>query len=344
VILFLLACAHRPTEAQLSAPPSLPPPQSKVFSRVAATPTDPAVARLVPTTRWDAALAGAAGGLGLEASLGIVSFQPWEIREAAWRAGYPIPVRQARSWSTPVGGEPPAELLEWLATVDEHTEIGLVRARSPEGDAWVALAATPRVSLPPVPREARVGAEVRFPPIPGATVVWSDPVGGLAEASLAADKVIGLHTPGCWLFDVRDAEGVAARFPVWVGMAAPDLRLYALPELPGDPAVRAEVLLAEVRALGSRPAWTRDATLDLLAARRLNEPDAPLGPALAKLGYDAEHAGSFSCEAPTLEACLDQILWRPEGRRVVLAAHPLSGLAVDTAGGTVRIAGLVAPE
>jgi len=342
--LLLSSCAHAPSTAQLEAPPSLPPPVGRTFARSPGVPSDPAVARLVPAVRWDTALSGAAGGLGLESSLGKVTYQPWEIREAAWRAGYPYPIRQARAWTTPKAAEPPDELLAWLATVDEATDLGLVRTRSPEGDSWVALAATPRVALPPYPREARVGAELRFPVIPGALLVWSDPVGGFEEADLGTERVIGMHTPGCWLFEVRDAEGVAARFPVWVGMSAADLRLYALPDLPTEPGLRAEVLIDEVRALSNREPWTRDATLDLIAAKRLADPKTALVPALERLGYDASRTGSWSCEAPTIEACLDQVLWRPEGRRVVLAPHGVVGFASDATAGAVRLLGLVAPE
>lgn len=341
--LLLASCAKQPTASQLEAPPSLPAPQGRVFARAEGTPSDPAVARLVAAVRWDTALSAAAGGLGVEASLGAVSYQPWEIREAAWRAGYPIPVRQVRAWSTATGGEPPADLLAWLATVDEHSDLGLVRTRSPEGDAWVGLSAIPRVDLPAYPRETRIGAELRFPAIPGATVVWSDPVGGLDEASLDTERVIGLHTQGCWLVEVRDATGVAARFPVWVGMSAPDLRLYDLPDLPTDLGPRAEAVIDEVRATANRAPWTRDATLDLLAARQLAEPGA-LDRSLTHLGYDAAHTGSWSCDAPTLEACLDEVLWRPETRRVVLAPQQVAGFAIDATPGGIRLFGLVAPE
>ncbi len=345
LFLLLASCGHRPpTTAELKAPPSLPAPQSRIFARTAGTPSDPAVARLVGEVRWDVALAGAAGGLGVEASVGISTYQPWEIREAAWRAGYPVPVRQVRAWTTPKGGPPPAELLAWLETVDETTDVGLVRARSPESDAWVALAAKPRVSLPPFPREGRVGTELRFPAQPGFRVVWSDPVGGLGEATLDAERVIGLHTMGCWLLDVRDDQGIAARFPVWAGMAPPDVRLYELPGLPSDPLARAEALLAEFRATSDRPGWTADPTLDLIAARGLTEPTAQLASTLTKLGYDAEKTGSWTCDAPSLEECLDEVLWRPESRRVVLAPQRLTGLAYEAHDGGVRLFGLVAPE
>jgi hypothetical protein len=344
LFLLLASCAHQPSTAQLDAPPSLPAPQSRIFQRAPGTPSDPAVARLVGGVRWDTALSGAAGGLGVEASMGVVSYQSWEVREAAWKAGYPIPVKQVRAWTTPVGGAPPAELLDWLATVDEATDIGLVRTRSPETDAWVALAARPRLELPAFPREGRVGTELRFPPLPGFRLVWSDPVGGLDEASLDTERVIGLHTPGCWLIDVRDEQGTAARFPVWVGVSPPDIRLYDLPDLPSDPLERAGALLDEARALAERPEWIRDPTLDLVAQKRLAEPDGDLAEMLDHLGYDSSKAGSFSCEGPTLEACIDQVLWRPESRRAIVAPQRLSGLALEAKGGGVRLVGLVAPE
>ncbi|MBA2322197.1 MAG: hypothetical protein H0V89_13715 [Deltaproteobacteria bacterium] len=344
IFLLLASCAHQPSATQLEAAPSLPAPQGRTFARSPGIPSDPAVARLVAGVRWDTALSGAAGGLGVEASLGAVTYQPWEIREAAWRAGYPFPIRQVRAWATPKAAEPPAELLAWLATVQEGTDLGLVRTRSPEGDTWVALTAAPRISLPPFPREARVSGELRFPVMPGAKLVWTDPVGGFGELDLGSERVVPLHTPGCWLVEVRDAEGVAARFPVWVGMSAPDLRLYDLPDLPTEPGPRAEVLLDEVRALSNRDPWTRDATLDLIAAMRLADSTAALVPALERLGYDASRTGSWSCEATTLEACLDQVLWRPEGRRVVLAPEGVAGFAVDVSSGAVRLLGLVAPE
>src|SRR5688572_21052334 len=90
----LLGCPKPAVEAaitpdQLAAIPRLPAPRAGTYARVPDRPADPVIASLVEKLTWDASLAGAAAGLALDVAEGRSGLHGWEVREAAWDAGYP---------------------------------------------------------------------------------------------------------------------------------------------------------------------------------------------------------------------------------------------------------------
>lgn len=342
-LLALAACAKRPPQAdELGALPRVPSPEAGTYARVADVPPDPVVARIVAPYRYDASLGGAAAGLALQAAAGG-GFTPWEVRESAWRAGWPYPVAQLRAWHTAAGAPPPEALTEWLAGLPEGQSVGLVRVRAESADSWVGLSAAPAVDLGVIRRIMRTGEAIELPPVAGAVLVVGDPTGDVREVPLDSPVPVGLDAPGEWIFEVRQESATLARFPVYVDMVPPRLDLFAVDGLPAEPGPRAEALVGVIRdAYGGAP-WERDRTLDTVAASALDGRIDTLA-AAGRLGYDRAAAAAWSCVAPTVEACLDAVIWRPEQRRAFLLDNELLGLAVRATADGVRIEGVVAPE
>jgi hypothetical protein len=61
---------------------------------------------MVGDLAFDRALESASAGLALDAADGTGGLARWELREAAWRGGWPYPVTDARGWGTVSGTAP----------------------------------------------------------------------------------------------------------------------------------------------------------------------------------------------------------------------------------------------
>src|SRR5262245_60599968 len=121
VVLLVAACGSgvkRPPEVAWEDMPRLPSPTSATYEIVTAKPPDPGVEFVLAGHKWDASLGGAAAGLALAVVSDSGSITPPEVREAAWRAGWPYPVHEVRAWATKAGHPPPDEIQTWLVQWD----------------------------------------------------------------------------------------------------------------------------------------------------------------------------------------------------------------------------------
>lgn len=163
--LLLAGCGHKaPNAAMLQAAPKLPAPRGSTYVSVNGEPGDPTIARLIHGHPWNETLSGAAAGLALDWADGRGELSGWEVREAAWQAGWAWPVLEVRGWMTAQAAPPPQELVDWLETLEQDQELGLVRARGRQGDAWVALRGKPRGSLGVKPRQVPLENMLTFAP------------------------------------------------------------------------------------------------------------------------------------------------------------------------------------
>jgi hypothetical protein len=348
-LLFLAGCAHAKSPhggsaEELAAFPHIPSPEAGTYAQVETKPDDPVIAHLTTGVTYDASLAGAAAGLALSAMNGTAGYAGWEVREAAWRAGWPYPVWQVRAWSTPTSAPAPEAILEWLATLGPEVHVGLVRARNKDGDTWVGLSSKPRADVGVLPRQVPAGQVLTIPAIAGTTLVIGSPDGEVTQLPLDVPAHPTLDRVGEWLFEVRDATGTAARFPIYAGMPAPRLDLFRGAALPSDIDERAGLLLDAIRSTYGGTPFKRDETLDSVAAAVLAGTLHDVGPALDKLGFNGKEVGVWSCESDTLEGCLDQVMWKPESRRAILVDYPLLGVAIESAASKVRLVALMAAE
>lgn len=350
LLLSLPACAKRPMASadQLYASrPQLPAPRAGSYTRLASRPSDPVIARLVGNLTWDVSLSGAAAGLALAALEGETGMYAWQVREKAWDAGYPYPATRVRLWTTPRESAPPPELLEFLKTLDPSVDLGLVRARGDEQEAWVALTASPRLSVGRQPRQVEVGHRLTLPATPGARWVLVDPVGGVISGSLDTSAEHVLDVTGEWLVQVEDAQGVAAKFPIYVGMAPPKLGLLddeGAPLNDDELRRRATDLLQELRLVYGLEEWTGDVLLQATARNALSEGVDDVDALARRLGFDPRRFGKLECRAITVEDCVDRMVWSPTTRSALLSRTTLWGLAARREQPGVRILALVAAE
>lgn len=342
VALAALACAPKappPTLAEQLAVldhgvrPVLPSPRSQTYARTQATPRDPIVATMMQGHRWDTGLAGAATIIALDALQERGGLSRWELREALWAAGYPHPVDEARIWSVPAGSTPDGELLEWLAKVPATADVGLVRARHSNTDAWVGLHATPDVDLGVQPRKATTGMPLELPAIPGASYVVSDPSGALFDGSLDSAAKLLLTRAGEWLVLLLKDGKELSRFPIFVDVPLPEQPLFRQEEGPTSIGSDAEAqqhlqrLLSLARkAYGLEP-WDATPLLDI--ATQNVAAGAELGASLAGVGLVSEQLVHWTCDDYSVEDCLDRWVWDPRRRKVLLdPGYDLAGVTV----------------
>lgn len=348
-VLALSGC-KKPVEPAVDyrAPPQLPSPVAGTYALVPAHPKDPVVAQLVGERKWDASLAGAASGLALAMSRGDGGITPWEVREAAWRAGTPYPVLQVRGWNQGIGGPPPRPLVEWLQTVDPEHYLGIVRARSSTGEFWVALTAAPRGSVGVQPRQVPVGGSIQLPVIEGGSFVMADSDGGVQTGSTEIEQRFTLGRDGEWLFEIRDDEGTLALFPVYCGVVPPELALFEStgPTLPDADAAEEHALdlLQEVRAIYGARAWERDPMLDSAARSVLRDGTSSAHDLARRLGYDPALFARWECSAASVEGCLDKVLWKPQSRPALLGDTEVLGVAARLGPTGVHLVALIAAE
>ncbi len=335
LFVLLVGCPKLPSAASAAdwtAVPRLPAATSGTYGRQRTVAPDPVVAHVVGQRTWDAYLSGAGTSLALTGSRGPWTLSPWEVRESAWRAGWPYPIDVAIGFHQQPDTAPPPDLTTWVAGVDPKADLGLVRARSGSRVAWVGLVSTPRVELGVQARAVERGARLSLPEAPGARYRIADADGRLLEGTLEASRAWTLNTEGEWLIEIADAQGVAAVFPVYVGIAPPETSL-----LPAAPAALVDAdtstahlarLLADVRDAYGLRAWTPDPILDAVASRLEGSTDASLTRALSSLGLrGASH--TWSCEARSVEACLDAWVWDPS-RREALLSSTLTHVGITT--------------
>jgi len=348
--LLLLAFGCTPKKiktADYEAPPRLPSPIAGTYARTAGTPPDPVIAALTKHQRWDASLGGAASGLALQAVRDRgTGLEPWEVREAAWRAGYPYPIDTIRGWTTPIAAEPEG-LRTWLAQVPTEHDLGLVRARGDQAEAWVALVAKPRGSIGVQPRQIARGDSLTLPAVAGAQYVVCDPNGAVVQGALDVAQDFTMDIDGEWLFEIDDADGRVALFPVYVGMMPPEIGLleWGPAATTSDEATaRVSTLLADIRgAYGASP-WLPDLFLDQAAQTLLTDASKSTDSIASALGYPAEKFWRWECTAHSVEACLDQNLWDPHARPALLTDTQFLGLGTEVRSGAVHVVALIAGD
>jgi len=348
LLLIAVGCGNKKIKPQdFETPPRLPSPIAGTYARVKAEPPDPVIANLVRDHRWDASLGGAAAGLALAAIRGKnAGLDDWEVREAAWRAGYPYPIDVVKGWSTAEAEEPEA-LREWLAGVDPTHDLGLVRARGDRGEAWVALVSNPRASVGLQPRQLPIGDVIGLPSIADAHYVVCDPDGIVVEGALEIAQKFTLDIDGEWIFEIADKKGPIALFPVYVGMMPPEIGLLESgPHVRnGAEAVdRVEAALSDIRGAYSARTWLRDAFLDQAAQGMLTNPKKTATAVANTLGYPPETMWRWECRARTVESCLDQILWDPRSRPALLTDSEFIGLGAEVRRGRVHVVALIARD
>lgn len=332
-------------EAALAATPRLPAPRAGTYTRLAQKPTDPVIAALVQGLTWDASLSGAAARLALDAARGNAGLYPWEIREAAWDAGYPYPVVHIRMWSTPRAAPPPDDLRAFLAELDPSVDLGLVRARGTASDVWLALLARPRASVGLQPRQVDLGDKVSLPALPNARYTVVDAAGRLYEGSTAVAQDFTMDLKGEWLFQVSDAEGVVAKFPIYVGMVPPDLGLLTASDTPlTDRGLMERVaeVFAELRGAYGLPVWERDMLLDAAARSRLQGGASDEERLASAVGFAPDRMWRLECKASTVEECVDRLMWSPYHRSALITDSRYWGLAAKRNQPGVQIVALVA--
>ncbi len=319
--LLLLACAHRGApRVDPEQPPILPAPEAEIYAVHLGTPRDPLVAGLAEGLPWDETLSGAAGSLALAADrapdLGQASW-------AAYRAGYPYPLRSL-SFAEVEPGQSPGDLRESvLASVRPGDQVGLARARVGSKDRWVALIGRASRPVEPFPRTLQRGEALRLQGAGLSRYTLTSPTGQLSQGELPAAPV--LEEVGEWWVELTGDDGrVAVAVPVTVGMAAasaPPLDLPGAPANGPEDAMRqAREAIAQVRESFALRALGPDPTLDLLAREPLE-----MGAGWEKLvNGDRVHAagfpegGGFTCTDATVPLCVDRMLRAGAGRALLL--------------------------
>jgi hypothetical protein len=344
-LLLLLACPKTSsTLVDWEATPRLPTPRSNVYTTNPIRPLDVGVAAVIGGKRWDAVLSGAATGVALRLVAGTGSLTVPELREAALRSGWLYPIQGAQVWLGRPGVPPPPAVQQWAADAPADASIGLVRARSPLNDVWVGLLSRPRVQLGEIPRQLPVGAPLSLPAVKDATLTWADPYGDLQEAKLDKPWTGQLDVSGEWLFEVRDKDGIAALFPVYVGLVPPELDLLVPSEVPEswqEADNRTISTVERVRgAYGLRP-FGSDMLMTAAARTAAENPSSSMADLAPRLGLSPDELWRWECQAPTVEACIDAILWDVRSRPGWLTPHALYGRDVKLTNLGVQIVLLV---
>ena len=322
MLFYLLACVKPvpPVEAtRVAGVPHLPSPVGEVYTRHLGTPTDPLVAQVLGGAPWDEVLSGVAAGVALARTDGKEP-DPYQLRWHAVRAGYPYPVATMLVALAPMG-EVPLGFPDAVRNA-AGADLGLARARGPQGDWWVLLEGRPRGVVPPLAREHPVGETIAV-----SGMVVSDPLGQLRPV---AESLI-LDMKGEWLVQARDPAGSVATLPLYVGETTPEEPpVIPLPVAGGDDAL-ARALLGDVWGWYGRNAPEFDPTLDAVARARLR--DLLAGTVSVDAARQVRSAGfggpsaTATCRAPDATACLDGVWWSPERRGVLVGGFESLGVA-----------------
>lgn len=312
-----------------SATPRLPTPSAATYARVASKPPDPGVEQVMGSRAWDASLGGAAAGLALSIIHQNALLTPPEVREAAWRAGWPYPVRSVHTVGTSNGAPVPPKVREQLATLPEGVDVGLVRARGARQDLWVMLTSEARRDIGVFPRQIGVGNKITLPAMPGVEFAVSDPLGKLYTGNLAVGWSVEAAADGEWLVELVDTTGVVARFPIYVGMIPPSLSILSAGDVAGNDKVAAaqvEEVLTKVREVyGLKPPQV-DTLLQNAVSWVRAEPDVTADAVGARVGFEPGHIWRYKCNEATVEVCLDAMVWDPRARPFLLSNNLLMGI------------------
>jgi hypothetical protein len=322
--------------------PRVPAPRAGTYAQAAGVPTDPGIAQLVAGHRYDASLAGAAAGIALDLATDRGGLTAPELREAAWRAGWPYPITSAQVWVGSAGQPPPQPVLTWIA--EQAGSLGLVRVRAGVEEAWVGLGAAPRADVGVVPRQLPAGGTLTLPALPGLRALVADPSGTLTEGELHTTWTTTTDETGEWLVEVRDERGQVALFPIYVGLVPPELDLLIPTEPPLDDAAAvamAREVFAEVReAYGLRPLGA-DPILDAVARSWQSDPAMPVADVARLAGTDPARTWRWECRGSSMESCVDSIVWDVRARQGLLLDEVLWGLTAQVGPNGVHVVAAV---
>lgn len=343
LLVLVAACKPRPVaslaeiagELDYAIPPRLPSPDAAVYATVDGRSMDPVVGPLVRGLRFDSGLAATAAGLALAAAEGEGGLSRWELREAAWQAGYPFPIYDARAWSVVQNGPPPRDLLAWIEATPPEEPMALVRARGHAGDVWIGARARPAMQLDPIPRLANLGTPLRIPALPGGLWRLTDGGGTLTSGPAEAPVEIVLSSAGEWLLQLVAADRrEVLKVPIYVGIDAPsDPLLRPDPDAPPfvvgtpeDAVDHADELLVHVRETYGLEAFERSPLLDAALDRFADDPEKGAEDMAGSVGMGGA-ATLWRCDDTTVENCLDRWIWDPR-RRADLLSETLDTLAL----------------
>lgn len=327
--------------------PRLPSPSAGSYARVKTPAPDPGVRNVLGLRNWDASLGGTAAGLALNLVYERGGLTPPEIREAAWRAGWPFPVRSVHTVGAPIGSEAPRRVRELVGEVPNGTDLGLVRARGDQQDLWVLVTSSPRIDLQVFPRQLPPGARLKLPAQPGLRFAVSDPAGQLYEGHLEMEWSTPTDAVGEWIIELRDAKGVAARFPVYVGMVPPDISLLDGGDAPTNAALASDQVYGVIDRV--RDAYgLREPQVDMLLQNAMPwvqlNPSVPPDEIAKRVGIEPSNLWRMNCSGSTVEICLDPIVWDPKARPALLSNRLLLGIGVDVVPQGVKVTLLMARE
>jgi len=260
---------------------------------------------------------------------------PCRLRWMAVLAGYPYPLVARASASVPKGELPETLVASARKQAGARVDVGLVRARGRDTDRWVLLVGEHTTELPVIPREVARGDVVTLGP--GEWAV-SDPFGDLraVDASFVADA------SGEWMVAARDGARTLASFPIYVDEAARPLPPLACRAGGGDPLSQASDIVRAVRAGYGYASLTRDPALDSVARARLRAllaggPVPEARDQLRAAGFIGVPVAAASCVGATVEGCLSQIWWSPEGRGALVGDLADVGIAVESRDGDIHM-------
>lgn len=327
--------------------PRLPSPAAWSYARVKGTPPDPGVRSVMGLRNWDASLGGTAAGLALNLVHEKGGVTPPEVREAAWRAGWPFPIARVWTVGASIGAEAPNRIRELVSQVPNQVDLGLVRARGDRQDVWVLVTSQPRIDMQVFPRQLPAGARLQLPAQAGVRFAVADPSGRLFEGHLEVDWSTSADQTGEWLVELRDERGVAARFPVYVGMIPPELTLLDGGEPPVNPPLASDQAFDVIDRV--REAYgLAEPQVDSLLQSAI--PWAQLNPKLStreiaeRVGVDPANFWRMDCTGGTVEICLDPIVWDPRARPALLSGRLLLGIGANIVSDGVRVTLLMARE
>ncbi len=324
--------------------PRLPAPDAGSYAGGSEPSRDPAVNDLLRGKNHDGALAGAASAIALSAADEAGGLTRWELREAAWRAGWPYPVADARAWSVGDGVAPPRDLLTWVESVPADEPMALVRARGRESDEWIGMRGRPPIELGALPRLASLGTPLLLPPIAGGKWRSADASGAVHEGPLDAGGSILLASSGEWLVQVLQGDKEVARFPVYVGVQPSKTPLLRLPTPLTQPASTADAdalaraLLDHVRISYGHPAWKATPMFDAAVQAYMRNPAAGSAATLAALGFRGSRGIVWACDDVTVENCFDAWVWDLRRRDGLMStAYDSYGLSTTLDGSGVHL-------
>ena len=338
-----------------SVAPKIPSPYGMVYTKGESAPKDPVVASVVDQGMvWVESLSGAAGALAMDEE------RPPTIEGARWaaaRAGYPHPVVQMIKGDVGPGVFPHELVPHIQQLLMEGDEVGLVRARTQEGDRWVALVGRPGGEIQPFPREIALNGKLGLRAVvagavePSGQAVLVSPTGVLTYEQIPTS--LTLDEPGEWWVEISSPDGtLMMSVPVYVEMNTPTAPVLDLPgEDVVDPTEAVDLALSlinEVRDTFSLHHLAMDGALNALAEHPLQlaldgDWDPSVGEArLRGAGFVGGPAYQVTCEGNTVASCLYSLMAHPLGRAALLnpQVHVAGASAQVTTEGVLMVLNL----